>query len=245
MHNSFSAAALAGAALLFSAPALADPIELRNSDFSQGLAVADGDFVPGHAGGNPTHWSESGGSGTGHWNPTSLSFADEAAHGGVAWVGGPIGPRASASALFQTVLGHTIQANTRYTLTLDVGRRLEAGDYGGYDFGLLAGSLNPGEGVIVARSTGTTGAGAQPLVAGMFETLTLVWETGRTGPEIGKALGIMLGASGRGMAYDNVRLDATSLAAVPEPANWAMMIGGFGIAGGMVRRRRLRLVPAV
>jgi hypothetical protein len=25
--------------------------------------------------------------------------------------------------------------------------------------------------------------------------------------------------------------------AVPEPASWAMMIGGFAIAGGVVRRR--------
>jgi hypothetical protein len=27
-------------------------------------------------------------------------------------------------------------------------------------------------------------------------------------------------------------------AAVPEPASWALMIGGFGMAGGMLRRRR-------
>ena len=29
------------------------------------------------------------------------------------------------------------------------------------------------------------------------------------------------------------------LAAVPEPASWALMIGGFGMAGAMLRRRRL------
>ncbi len=32
-----------------------------------------------------------------------------------------------------------------------------------------------------------------------------------------------------------VRLD--SAAAVPEPASWAMMVGGFGLAGGAMRRR--------
>ncbi|WP_367255337.1 PEPxxWA-CTERM sorting domain-containing protein [uncultured Phenylobacterium sp.] len=27
-------------------------------------------------------------------------------------------------------------------------------------------------------------------------------------------------------------------AAVPEPATWALMIGGFGMAGAMLRRRK-------
>ena len=33
-------------------------------------------------------------------------------------------------------------------------------------------------------------------------------------------------------------LDNISLSAVPEPATWAMMIGGFGMVGGAMRRRR-------
>jgi len=37
--------------------------------------------------------------------------------------------------------------------------------------------------------------------------------------------------------FDNIRLsDVTG--AVPEPATWAMMIGGFGLVGGAMRRRR-------
>jgi hypothetical protein len=31
---------------------------------------------------------------------------------------------------------------------------------------------------------------------------------------------------------------------VPEPASWALMIGGFGMAGGMLRRRRTAAVAA-
>ena len=38
-----------------------------------------------------------------------------------------------------------------------------------------------------------------------------------------------------GPLLDNVSL---SIAAVPEPATWAMMIGGVGMAGGALRRRR-------
>ena len=36
----------------------------------------------------------------------------------------------------------------------------------------------------------------------------------------------------------------TPMAAVPEPATWAMMLGGFGLAGGALRRRKFRLAPA-
>ncbi len=35
-------------------------------------------------------------------------------------------------------------------------------------------------------------------------------------------------------------LDQGSLPPVPEPANWAMMIGGFGLVGGAMRRQRRR-----
>ncbi len=35
-------------------------------------------------------------------------------------------------------------------------------------------------------------------------------------------------------------LDAVSIAAVPEPATWAMMIGGFGMIGGGLRSARRR-----
>lgn len=39
-------------------------------------------------------------------------------------------------------------------------------------------------------------------------------------------------------------ITAFSIAAVPEPASWAMMIGGFGMIGGTLRRRRAGKVYA-
>jgi hypothetical protein len=42
---------------------------------------------------------------------------------------------------------------------------------------------------------------------------------------------------------DYVTITADSVA-VPEPATWALMIGGFGMAGGMLRRRRAVAVAA-
>ena len=38
--------------------------------------------------------------------------------------------------------------------------------------------------------------------------------------------------------YDNLSVEFTPEGAVPEPATWAMMIGGVGMVGGMMRRRR-------
>jgi hypothetical protein len=36
----------------------------------------------------------------------------------------------------------------------------------------------------------------------------------------------------------NLVLTASTAGAVPEPATWAMMIGGMGVVGGAMRRRR-------
>jgi hypothetical protein len=38
------------------------------------------------------------------------------------------------------------------------------------------------------------------------------------------------------VGYNNIRFD--EVAAVPEPASWALMIGGFGMVGTAMRRRR-------
>ena len=39
-------------------------------------------------------------------------------------------------------------------------------------------------------------------------------------------------------SLDNIVLSPGVAAAVPEPASWAMMIGGFGMIGGAMRRQR-------
>jgi hypothetical protein len=41
----------------------------------------------------------------------------------------------------------------------------------------------------------------------------------------------------RGICDANFRFTASTPAAVPEPASWALMIGGFGLAGAAMRRR--------
>ncbi|MFS0737260.1 PEPxxWA-CTERM sorting domain-containing protein [Sphingomonas sp. 1P06PA] len=47
-----------------------------------------------------------------------------------------------------------------------------------------------------------------------------------------------------GAGNQGIFLDAVSVTAVPEPAAWALMIGGFGLVGGAMRRRSVRLATA-
>lgn len=44
--------------------------------------------------------------------------------------------------------------------------------------------------------------------------------------------------SGPGFSNGGIFLDAVSVAAVPEPAAWAMLIMGFGLVGGAMRYRK-------
>ncbi|MDP3593077.1 PEPxxWA-CTERM sorting domain-containing protein [Phenylobacterium sp.] len=241
MHKIIGAA-IAGAALLGAAGAAnAATVALENGNFNAGWSQADGDFRPGHAGGNPDGWGASGGSGTGHWNPTVADFANEAAHGGVGWAhGAGISSVANGAMLAQKVAGHTIQANTRYTLTLDVGSQMRASGPFGFEIGLLGGGLLDGTGAIFAELTNATSG--ITIAPGTFGTVSLVFETGANDAFLGQELFILLSGTNGGAAFDNAMLDASplSVSAVPEPATWAMMIVGFGGVGSMVRSARRR-----
>ena len=60
--------------------------------------------------------------------------------------------------------------------------------------------------------------------------------------------GIVLnwGPDGYNVGLDNITFDVRALSgtAVPEPANWTMMILGFGAAGSLIRRRRAKRAPS-
>lgn len=70
--------------------------------------------------------------------------------------------------------------------------------------------------------------------AGVFNTLSGTFNVATTGTlrlNIGSGTNF---AGGNDFAIDNISVSAV----VPEPMTWTLMIGGFGLAGAMLRRRR-------
>jgi hypothetical protein len=63
----------------------------------------------------------------------------------------------------------------------------------------------------------------------------------------GTARSVTFGGTANQIGFDDISFDLVALpsaGAVPEPATWAMMIAGFGLAGAAIRRRRSQvLVP--
>lgn len=80
-------------------------------------------------------------------------------------------------------------------------------------------------------------------------TVTTSWDSGYLQAGFGPLLPVnqlnfrtSVGAEGTVAYIDDVSYSVSN--AVPEPASWAMMLGGFGLLGAAARRRRTTTVPA-
>ena len=54
----------------------------------------------------------------------------------------------------------------------------------------------------------------------------------------GTAYSIDFGGTANRVAFDNITFGSANPGGVPEPAAWAMMLAGFGLVGGAMRRRQ-------
>lgn len=181
----------------------------------EGIALSPGNFTSGvYAAGS---WNSNANAGL--FRPTASSYPSGVPDGvNMAY--------SSSSAVIDQVLTTTLAANTTYTLSVNVGSRLDSPHNDGYTIQLLAG------GVVLAGSTNF------PVpVDGTFVLATDVFTTGASNPQLGQALEIKLVSAATGQtSFDNVKLDAT---AAPEPTSW--MLAGFTVAGAAgIRRRRAR-----
>jgi len=117
-----------------------------------------------------------------------------------------------------------------------------------YFFEAFVASVYPASPPILTFMISLDGGEAQEL-ATLSNTLNLgEWEGLSTTFNTGSATSVQLflrnaqsAFSGNDFAVDDIHLSTTSIVnptpAVPEPASWAMMIGGLGLAGGFMRRR--------
>ena len=127
------------------------------------------------------------------------------------------------------VLNVTLQPYTTYTLNVGIGNRQDCCADAGYRVSLYAGSTE------VAFDNSSL-----HLVHGTWGISTVVFATGATNPLFGQLLTIMLQAYPsfpRQVDFDDVTLDATLNAAIPEPSSALLIAGGAAVLW-LSRRRR-------
>ena len=112
-------------------------------------------------------------------------------------------------------LAATLQANTRYTLQVDVGD-LGSNDFDGYRITLSAGGS-----AITDDSSSLDPQGG-------FLTSVRSYDALPGDPFIGGTLSVFIQGTSENTLFDNVRL---TTAPIPEPQTYALMLAGLGLVG--------------
>ncbi len=172
-------------------------------------------------------WAITGGE-TGSFQPSSTYFNLPLPDGNiVAFTNG--------GSISQTLTGISLLPNSIYTLSVDVGHRLD---------GLVTTySISLDDGSSVFCTTGASSNGS--IAAGTFADVILTCTTGASVPS--GILGIVLTGNGTQVDFDNVRLnvvpnsDPPASDPVPEPSSLVLMLTGIGFVGLLfVGSRRTR-----
>lgn len=217
------------AAAMLVPAAMADPVSINDPSFESRLQS------PGNYEFSVPFWNAGGNAGVQY--PGAAMFANipdghNTAFLGTGMIGGSIFEPGS---IFQQVSAGVL-ANTRYTLAMEIGHRRDGYDLADFVVELLAGNT------VLASGSFAKG----DVASGAFRTLELNYDATAS---IAQPLTIRIatfydpaqGSTYRQINVDNVRLDASHIVTgVPEPASWGMLIGGFGVAGAAMRRRRVQ-----
>ena len=235
--------------------AAAAPVTVVNGSFEDDI-LADGGTTGNYDGYAPPGWvCESGVSGVYH--------AFNAPDGNNAWV--KFGGTGYNEQGITQVLTATLQPDTIYTYSVDVfagnrGAASPATWYIGNELAMVAGNglylygYNMGYGLGIQQTFGTlvngavpgvssTNLGPDPIVYDQWYTVSMQYTSGAAGtdPNFGQKMKLFVRigqGDGSWTAFDNVRLDATPVNAVPEPSSiLALGTGALGILG-FIRRNK-------
>ena len=127
-----------------------------------------------------------------------------------------------------------LRANMTYDLSAWLGWRNDNPERQGVIRLWAGGSVAGGEvtgGTLLAETF-------QSLTQGSFVQGFATYRANAGDPLIGQLLTVQIGSKSIADLGGQTNIDAVSLTAVPEPASWAMLIAGFGLVGGAMRRRR-------
>jgi len=175
----------------------------------------------------------------GAWNPTGTdTFVDGEAPDGVnVGVVFLLNTTNLAEAGLLQTLGDTLQLNTTYTLTVEVGNFADDNPSDSFNFAGFPGyriDLMTANNPTPLASDNNTLTPAE----GIFETSIVSFTTGSSHSDVGEALVIRLvnlNGTGIEVNFDDVRLDATP---VPEPSTAALLFGVVGLICAGLRRNR-------
>lgn len=212
MNTHLLSIAILAAIATTSTQATATPLAIANSGFEEPILL-DGSYI----GGLVPGWVPSS-STAGVFNPPASQFPGEAPEGqNTAY---------SQGAVLSQVLSDVLNANTVYTLQVAVGSPLTQ-SFPGYSVQLRAG------GTVLAEDNSTLSP-----ALGTFATSTVVFTALPSSLQLGQFIEITLSSRGAETDFDDVRLSATPLTAVPEPATlWLFGLGAIGFLGTATYRR--------
>jgi hypothetical protein len=215
------------ATLLATASARATAVTIINPGFESDVGLVNAGTT--WSDNTPTGWQDPDNPGA---NPNS-NFIENI--GGFASEGiVHLGFDANENGIIYQDLSTAWAPNTKYTLTLGVGRRANFGA------GQALIGLSSNSGLVVSNDTFATAAfqsvvstGNFAITDGTFADTTLVFTTGAVAPAGNIRLFVKEVDTVSRIHVDNFRLDATLV--VPEPSTVATLLAGAGL---LIRRRR-------